>query len=81
MIISVTLPDSIKPAVKLITQIRLEYEKVIPILIGGTAFSLLNQEKENKLNAYFTNNNVFVNKTLSLKDAIKSVDATLKIRN
>src|ERR687898_704097 len=57
--ISITLAENIKPADRLIQQIHLKYNNRLPVVIGGSAFSKIDENQESRINAFFMKNASF----------------------
>jgi methanogenic corrinoid protein MtbC1 len=64
ILISITIADNIKPAERLIKEIRLKYHKV-PIIIGGSGL--------NKVDDYITNDDVVFMPNTSFGEVIKLI--------
>jgi methanogenic corrinoid protein MtbC1 len=57
--ISITLVENIKPAERLIQKIRQKYNNRLPIIVGGSAFNMIAQNQENRINAFLMKNASF----------------------
>jgi DNA-binding NarL/FixJ family response regulator len=57
--ISITLVENIKPAERLIQKIRQKYNNRLPIIVGGSAFNMIDQNQENRINAFLMKNASF----------------------
>jgi len=70
--ISITLAENIKPAERLIKQIRLKYNNKLPVIVGGSAL-------DNTSRYEFSSMDALVMKNASFEDIIKLVNASIKI--
>jgi MerR family transcriptional regulator, light-induced transcriptional regulator len=57
--ISITLAENIKPAERLIQKIHQKYNNRLPIVVGGSAFDMIDQNQENRINAFLVKNASF----------------------
>jgi methanogenic corrinoid protein MtbC1 len=57
--ISITLAENIKPAERLIQQIHLRYNNKLPVVVGGSAFSQVDQYHESRIDAFLIKNASF----------------------
>ena len=57
--ISITLAENIKPAERLIQKIHQKYNNRLPIVVGGSAFDMIDQNQENRINAFLMKNASF----------------------
>ena len=57
--ISITLAENIKPAERLIQKIHQKYNNRLPIIVGGSAFNMIDQNQENRINAFLMKNASF----------------------
>jgi MerR family transcriptional regulator, light-induced transcriptional regulator len=57
--ISITLEENIKPAERLIQKIHQKYKNRLPIIVGGSAFDMIDQNQENRINAFLMKNASF----------------------
>lgn len=57
--ISITLAENIKPAERLIQKIHQKYNNRLPIIVGGSAFDMIDQNQENRINAFLMKNASF----------------------
>jgi MerR family transcriptional regulator, light-induced transcriptional regulator len=57
--ISITLEENIKPAERLILKIHQKYNNRLPIIVGGSAFDMIGQNQENRINAFLMKNASF----------------------
>ena len=57
--ISITLVENIKPAERLIQKIHQKYNNRLPIIVGGSAFNMIDQNQENRINAFLMKNASF----------------------
>jgi MerR family transcriptional regulator, light-induced transcriptional regulator len=57
--ISITLVENIKPAERLIQKIHQKYNNRLPIIVGGSAFNMIDQNQENRINAFLIKNASF----------------------
>ena len=57
--ISITLAENIKPAERLIQKIHQKYNNRLPIIVGGSAFNMIDQNRENRINAFLMKNASF----------------------
>jgi MerR family transcriptional regulator, light-induced transcriptional regulator len=57
--ISITLAENIKPAERLIQKIHQKYNNRLPIILGGSAFNMIDQNQENRINAFLMKNASF----------------------
>ena len=64
--ISVTLAENIKSAERLVQQIHLNYNNILPVVIGGSAFNSADWNSQSKINA-------FLMKDASFDDIMKLV--------
>lgn len=70
--ISITLAENIKPAERLIKQIRLKYNNKLPVIVGGSAL-------DNTSRYEFSSMDALVMKNASFEDIMKLVNASIKI--
>ena len=70
--ISITLAENIKPAERLIKQIRLKYNNKLPVIVGGSALY-------NTSHYEFSSMDALVMKNASFEDIMKLVNASIKI--
>ncbi len=70
--ISITLAENIKPAGRLIKQIRLKYNNKLPVIVGGSAL-------DNTSRYEFSSMDALVMKNASFEDIMKLVNASIKI--
>jgi methanogenic corrinoid protein MtbC1 len=59
LFISITLPENIKSAERLIQQIHAKYNNKLPIVVGGSAFNNMKQYQNNAINAFLINDASF----------------------
>jgi MerR family transcriptional regulator, light-induced transcriptional regulator len=57
--ISVTLAENIKSAERLVQQIHLKYNNILPVVIGGSAFNSADWNSQSKINAFLMKNASF----------------------
>jgi MerR family transcriptional regulator, light-induced transcriptional regulator len=57
--ISITLAENIKPVERLIQKIHQKYNNRLPIIVGGSAFDMIDQNQENRINAFLMKNASF----------------------
>ena len=57
--ISITLAENIKPAERLIQKIHQKYNNRLPIIVGGSALNMIDQNRENRINAFLMKNASF----------------------
>ena len=57
--ISITLAENIKPAERLIQKIHQKYNNRLPVVVGGSAFNMIDQNQENRINAFLMKNASF----------------------
>ena len=57
--ISITLAENIKPAERLIQKIHQKYNNRLPIIVGGSAFNMIDQNQESRINAFLMKNASF----------------------
>ena len=57
--ISITLEENIKPAERLIQKIHQKYNNRLPIIVGGSAFNMIDQNQESSINAFLMKNASF----------------------
>jgi MerR family transcriptional regulator, light-induced transcriptional regulator len=69
--ISITLAENIKPAERLIQLIHLRYNNKLPVVVGGSAFSQVDQYHESRINA-------FLMKNASFDDIMKLVKVSIQ---
>ena len=70
--ISITLAENIKPAGRLIKQVRLKYNNKLPVIVGGSAL-------DNTSRYEFSSMDALVMKNASFEDIMKLVNASIKI--
>src|SRR6187200_935096 len=68
--ISITLPENIKSAERLIQQIHARYNNNLPVMVGGSAFNQIIRYEDSKINA-------FVMKDASFDDIMKLVKISI----
>ena len=57
--ISITLAENIKSAERLVQQIHLKYNHLLPVVIGGSAFNSADWNSQSKINAFLMKNASF----------------------
>jgi MerR family transcriptional regulator, light-induced transcriptional regulator len=57
--ISITLAENIKSAERLVQQIHLKYNNILPVVIGGSAFNSADWNSQSKINAFLMKNASF----------------------
>ena len=57
--ISITLVENIKPAERLIQKIHQKYSNRLPVVVGGSALNMIDQNQENRINAFLMKNASF----------------------
>jgi MerR family transcriptional regulator, light-induced transcriptional regulator len=70
--ISITLAENIKPAERLIKQIRLKYNNKLPVIVGGSALDNISRYE-------FSSMYALVMKNASFEDIMKLVNASIKV--
>lgn len=66
--ISITLAENIKPAERLIQKIHQKYNNRLPVVVGGSALNMIDQNQESRINA-------FLMKNVSFEDIMNLVKA------
>jgi MerR family transcriptional regulator, light-induced transcriptional regulator len=57
--ISITLAENIKSAERLVQQIHLKCNNILPVVIGGSAFNSADWNSQSKINAFLMKNASF----------------------
>ncbi|HET7345254.1 MAG TPA: cobalamin-dependent protein [Nitrososphaeraceae archaeon] len=57
--ISITLVENIKPAERLVQQIHLKYKNKLPVVVGGSAFNMIDPYEDSTINAFLMKNASF----------------------
>ena len=57
--ISITLAENIKPAERLIQKIHQKYNNRLPVVVGGSALNMIDQNQESRINAFLMKNASF----------------------
>jgi methanogenic corrinoid protein MtbC1 len=57
--ISITLAENIKPAERLIQKIQQKYNNRLPVVVGGSAFNRIAQNRGSRINAFLMQNASF----------------------
>jgi MerR family transcriptional regulator, light-induced transcriptional regulator len=52
LFISITLPENIRSAQRLIQQIHAKYNNILPVIVGGSAFNNMNQHQNGTIDAF-----------------------------
>lgn len=68
--ISITLAENIKPAERLIQKIHQKYNNRLPVVVGGSALNMIDQNQESRINA-------FLMKNVSFEDIMNLVKANI----
>ncbi|MGC2482961.1 MAG: cobalamin-dependent protein [Nitrososphaeraceae archaeon] len=68
--ISITLAENIKPAERLIQKIHQKYNNRLPVVVGGSALNMIDQNQESRINA-------FLMKNVSFDDIMNLVKANI----
>ncbi|MFZ0740391.1 MAG: cobalamin-dependent protein [Nitrososphaeraceae archaeon] len=68
--ISITLEENIKPAERLIQKIHQKYNNRLPVVVGGSALNMIDQNQESRINA-------FLMKNVSFEDIMNLVKANI----